>query len=190
MIRPVWYFIQLYQKFLFSGLVTSKIIKRNTHTQNTWSSGGRVHSSPSFIRDSFASATEPYFRSKPKTFRVEQDKSVTLPCLVDNLGKNKHRPLRLVPSRILILYNCNPTKITYYTLMSTGDHSIVWRKGHEVLSAAALLISRDPRYKLHKNDFSLELQNIRPNDAGDFVCQLSTLGEAMEVAHTVEVLGT
>lgn len=137
-----------------NGLVTSKIIKRNTHTQNTWSNGGRVHSSPSFIRDSFASATEPYFRSKPKTFRVEQDKSVTLPCLVDNLG----------------------------------DHSIVWRKGHEVLSAAALLISRDPRYKLHKNDFSLELQNIRPNDAGDFVCQLSTLGEAMEVAHTVEVL--
>ena len=86
--------------FYFSGLVTSKIIKRNTHTQNTWSSGGRVHSSPSFIRDSFASATEPYFRSKPKTFRVEQDKSVTLPCLVDNLGKYKHRPLLLAPLRI------------------------------------------------------------------------------------------
>ena len=94
--------IQLYHFFLFLGLVTSKIIKRNTHTQNTWSSGGRVHSSPSFIRDSFASATEPYFRSKPITFRVEQDKSVTLPCLVDNLGKNKHRPLRLVPSRIYL----------------------------------------------------------------------------------------
>ena len=90
----------------------------------------------------------------------------------------------------IILYYCNTTKITYYTLTFTGDHSIVWRKGHEVLSAAALLISRDPRYKLHKNDFSLELQNIRPNDAGDFVCQLSTLGEAMEVAHTVEVLGS
>ena len=89
--QPAWYlYIQLYQFFLFSGLVTSKIIKRNTHTQNTWSNGGRVHSSPSFIRDSFASATEPYFRSKPKTFRVEQDKSVTLPCLVDNLGKKKH----------------------------------------------------------------------------------------------------
>ena len=91
---------------------------------------------------------------------------------------------------MIILYDCNTTNITYYTLISAGDHSIVWRKGHEVLSAAALLISRDPRYKLHKNDFSLELQNIRPNDAGDFVCQLSTLGEAMEVAHTVEVLGS
>ena len=75
-------------------------------------------------------------------------------------------------------------------LYISGDHSVVWRKGHEVLTAAGLLLSRDPRYKLHKNDFSLELQNIRPNDAGDFVCQLSTLEEAMEIAHTVEVLGT
>ena len=71
----------------------------------------------------------------------------------------------------------------------SGDHSVVWRKGHEVLTAANILLSRDPRYKLHKSDFSLELQNIRPNDAGDFVCQLSTLEEAMEIAHTVEVLG-
>ena len=71
-----------------SGIVTSKIIKRNTHTQNSWTNGGRVHSSPQFIRDSFvSSASEPHFRSKPKTFRVEQDKSVTLPCYVDNLGK-------------------------------------------------------------------------------------------------------
>ena len=74
--------------------------------------------------------------------------------------------------------------------MTLGDHNVVWRKGHEVLSAGNLLISRDVRYKLHKHDFSLELQNIRPNDAGDFVCQLSVQGEAMEIAHTVEVLGT
>ena len=58
-----------------------------------------------------------------------------------------------------------------------------------MLSAGAILLSRDPRFKLHSNDFRLELQNIRPNDAGDFVCQLSVLGEAIEVAHTVEVLG-
>ena len=74
--------------------------------------------------------------------------------------------------------------------LSLGDHHIVWRKGHEVLSAGNILISRDPRFKLHENDYRLELQNIRPNDAGDFVCQLAVLGEAMEVAHTVEVLGT
>ena len=79
-------FIYLYS-FYISGLVSCKIIKRNTHTQSTWTNGGRVHSSPTFIRDSFSSGSEPHFRSKPKTFRVEQDKSVTLPCYVDNLGK-------------------------------------------------------------------------------------------------------
>ena len=65
----------------------------------------------------------------------------------------------------------------------------MWRKGHEVLSAGSMLVSRDPRYKLHTSDYRLELQNIRPTDAGDFVCQISVLGEALEVAHTVEVLG-
>ena len=28
-----------------------------------------------------------------------------------------------------------------------------------------------------------------PQDAGDYVCQISILGEALEVAHTVEVMG-
>lgn len=51
------------------------------------------------------------------------------------------------------------------------------------------MVSRDQRLKLHNNDFRLELQNIGPNDAGDFVCQISILGETIEVAHTVEVLG-
>ncbi len=66
---------------------------------------------------------------------------------------------------------------------------MVWRKGHEVLSAGDLLASRDPRYRLHAASHRLELANIRPQDAGDFVCQISVLGETLEVAHTVEVLG-
>ena len=65
----------------------------------------------------------------------------------------------------------------------------MWRKGHEVLSAGPMLVSRDPRFKLHKNDFRLELQSIKTTDAGDFTCQISVLGETIEVAHTVEVLG-
>ena len=71
----------------------------------------------------------------------------------------------------------------------SGDHVVVWRKGHEVLSAGPMLVSRDPRFKLHKNDFRLELQSIKTTDAGDFTCQISVLGETIEVAHTVEVLG-
>ena len=36
----------------------------------------------------------------------------------------------------------------------------------------------------------MELSNIEPQDAGDFVCQISLkAGETLEIAHTVEVLG-
>ena len=67
---------------------------------------------------------------------------------------------------------------------------MVWRKGHQVLAAGALLIIKDDRFKLHDADNTLELSNIEPQDAGDFVCQISlAAGETLEIAHTVEVLG-
>jgi len=70
-----------------------------------------------------------------------------------------------------------------------GDHTVVWRKGHQVLAAGAMLIIKDDRFKLHDTDNTLELSNIEPQDAGDFVCQISlAAGETLEIAHTVEVL--
>lgn len=69
-----------------------------------------------------------------------------------------------------------------------GDHVIVWRKATEVLSAGDMLVSRDPRFRLHPASHRMELKHIRPQDAGDYVCQISILGEALEVAHTVEVM--
>jgi hypothetical protein len=50
-------------------------------------------------------------------------------------------------------------------------------------------LSRDNRYKLQPTSNGLELNQIRPQDAGDFVCQLQIIGETLEVTHTVEVLG-
>ena len=67
---------------------------------------------------------------------------------------------------------------------------MVWRKGHQVLAAGAMLIIKDDRFNLHDTDNTLELSNIEPQDAGDFVCQISlAAGETLEIAHTVEVLG-
>ncbi|XP_040574178.1 lachesin isoform X1 [Lepeophtheirus salmonis] len=85
-----------------------------------------------------------------------------------------------VPVNDRVILPCN--------VQNLGDHVIVWRKGHEVISAGKILVSRDPRFRLHYDDFRLELNNIKPIDAGDFVCQVSILGKALEVAHTVEVL--
>ena len=67
---------------------------------------------------------------------------------------------------------------------------MVWRKGHQVLAAGPMLIIKDDRFKLHPADNTLEISNIVPQDAGDFVCQISlSAGETEEIAHTVEVLG-
>ena len=71
---------------------------------------------------------------------------------------------------------------------------VVWRKGHLVLAAGPTLTTPDKRFKLHTGAIHsghnrLEVRNIRPQDAGDYVCQISTLGKTIEVAHTVEVLG-
>ncbi len=71
---------------------------------------------------------------------------------------------------------------------------VVWRKGHIVLAAGSQLTTPDQRYTLHVNPNNgrnrLEVRDIRPVDAGDYVCQISTGGgKLIEVAHTVEVLG-
>ena len=58
-----------------------------------------------------------------------------------------------------------------------------------MLAAGPMLLIKDDRFKLGA-DNTLELTDIQPQDAGDFVCQISLkAGETLEIAHTVEVLG-
>lgn len=56
-----------------------------------------------------------------------------------------------------------------------------------MLSAGKTLVSPDPRVTLNP-DFSLEIKEVGPEDAGDYVCQIGTL-EPKEITHTVEILG-
>ena len=66
---------------------------------------------------------------------------------------------------------------------------MVWRKGHQVLAAGSHLLLKDDRFNVGP-DNTLQLTDIQPQDAGDFVCQISlSAGETLEIAHTVEVLG-
>ena len=70
----------------------------------------------------------------------------------------------------------------------TGDYTIVWRKGTQVLAAGSHMLIKDDRFRIQNNE--LELTKIFPQDAGDFVCQISlSAGDTLEIAHTVEVLG-
>ncbi|XP_048521887.1 limbic system-associated membrane protein isoform X2 [Dendroctonus ponderosae] len=67
-----------------------------------------------------------------------------------------------------------------------GPYVLVWKKGIAVLSAGKTLVSPDPRVTLNP-DFSLEIKEVGPEDAGDYVCQIGTL-EPKEITHTVEIL--
>lgn len=42
--------------------------------------------------------------------------------------------------------------------------------------------------ELSGGGYSLELRDVKPQDAGDYICQLGTI-EPKEIVHTLEVLG-
>lgn len=81
---------------------------------------------------------------------------------------------------------------------------MAWKRGIAVLTAGPVKVTPDARVSLLPaavssssvpnipglggGSYSLELKNVRPQDAGDYVCQLGTL-EPIEITHTLEILG-
>uniref|UniRef100_A0A182PW15 I-set domain-containing protein n=1 Tax=Anopheles epiroticus TaxID=199890 RepID=A0A182PW15_9DIPT len=64
---------------------------------------------------------------------------------------------------------------------------LLWRRGSNVLTASQLMVTRDERIRL-VNGYNLEISELEPQDAGDYVCQISDKVNKDQV-HTVEILG-
>lgn len=64
---------------------------------------------------------------------------------------------------------------------------VLWRRGSSVLTARDILVTRDQRYRL-VDGYNLEIRNVMPQDAGDYVCQISAK-DNKDLVHTVEILG-
>ena len=64
---------------------------------------------------------------------------------------------------------------------------MLWRRGSSVLTARDILVTRDQRYRL-VDGYNLEIRNVMPQDAGDYVCQISAK-DNKDLVHTVEILG-
>lgn len=86
-----------------------------------------------------------------------------------------------------------------------GSYVLAWKRGIAVLTAGPVKVTPDPRVSLLPapmgsssipgipglaagGSYSLELKNVRPQDAGDYVCQIGTM-EPREITHTLEILG-
>ncbi|KAI5704144.1 hypothetical protein M8J75_002375 [Diaphorina citri] len=68
-----------------------------------------------------------------------------------------------------------------------GTYVLLWRRGTAVLTASTLMVTRDSRFRL-VDGYNLEISDVMPQDAGDYVCQLADQ-ENRDQIHTVEILG-
>lgn len=75
----------------------------------------------------------------------------------------------------------------FFHFVLAGTYVLLWRRGSNVITAANLMIIRDSRFRL-VDGFNLEISNVMPQDAGDYVCQLSD-EHNRDITHTVEILG-
>ncbi|XP_065202964.1 lachesin-like isoform X2 [Planococcus citri] len=67
-----------------------------------------------------------------------------------------------------------------------SNYVLLWRRGSAVLTAATLMVTRDSRFRL-VDGYNLEISDVMPQDAGDYVCQISD-GNNPDQIHTVEIL--
>ncbi|XP_070137705.1 protein CEPU-1 isoform X2 [Drosophila bipectinata] len=67
-----------------------------------------------------------------------------------------------------------------------GNFVLLWRRGTNVLTASNIMVTRDERVRLI-DGYNLEISDLEPQDAGDYVCQISDKINRDQV-HTVEIL--
>ncbi|XP_055699736.1 protein amalgam isoform X1 [Phlebotomus papatasi] len=67
-----------------------------------------------------------------------------------------------------------------------GSFVLLWRRGANVLTASNIMVTRDERVRLI-DGYNLEITELEPQDAGDYVCQISDKINKDQV-HTVEIL--
>ena len=68
---------------------------------------------------------------------------------------------------------------------------IVWRKGFTVLSTGQFLLTMDTRFsvQVERGKNMLSISSIRKEDAGEYVCQETTVDGVKEQIHRLSVLG-
>lgn len=106
--------------------------------------------------------------------------------------------------KLRFLFGVSPGNKVRPLRLFAGSYVLAWKRGIAVLTAGPVKVTPDPRVSLLPSppgtpslggipgftggSYSLELKNVRPQDAGDYICQIGTM-EPREITHTLEILG-
>ncbi len=65
-----------------------------------------------------------------------------------------------------------------------GQYILMWKQGTRVLTAGTLVVRKDYRMRL-RDDFSLELNKLKPDDEGTYTCEIDVMGKPISIQHKV-----
>ena len=65
-----------------------------------------------------------------------------------------------------------------------GTYVLMWKQEKRVLTAGTLVVRKDFRIHL-RDDFALELQQLKPDDQGTYTCEIDVMGKPLSIQHTV-----
>nr|CAI5833681.1 unnamed protein product [Callosobruchus analis] len=131
----------------------------------------------------YAQHAHPSLRLQPTSINVDP---VMLPTFLTSSQVFKVKDKDTVGLDKLWTRSTSRTKTKTSPEIEAGPYVMVWKKGIAVLSAGNVKVSPDPRINL-VSGYSLEIKDVGPQDAGDYICQIGTL-QPREITHTLEIL--
>ncbi len=69
-----------------------------------------------------------------------------------------------------------------------GEFVLMWKRDSRVLTAGDLVVRKDARLRL-REDFGLEITELRAEDGGTYVCEVDIMGNPIHISHKVRKKG-
>ena len=70
-------------------------------------------------------------------------------------------------------------------MANLGTYVLMWKQQKRVLTAGTLVVRKDYRMRL-RDDFSLELSELKPDDQGTYTCEIDVMGKPISITHKVQ----